>query len=245
MNGTIKVDQNESIVTITISRPEKLNSVTREMLNDFFDKVSKHTNDPSIAAIIFTGDGEKAFTAGFDLKMIKSLEGQEHHDFFKKLESIIRIIRQARNCITIAAVNGYAIGFGAMVAGACDFRFFAENGAYRLPEIDVGVFPGAGASSNLVHIVGPTHAKDIILSGRTVPAEECLRINLANRVVPQADLMKTVLEYAHELVKKDRVLLLRTKSLVDAMTGRTVGGADETESTYLDEWLREGRTEPE
>lgn len=245
MNGEIKVEHNDSLVTITISRPDKLNSVTREMLDSFNDKVSKFTNEPSIAAIIFTGEGEKAFSAGFDLDMITSLEGEEHHNFFKKLESIIRIIRQARNCITIAAINGYAIGFGAMVAGACDFRFFAENGAYRLPEIDVGVFPGGGASSNLVHIVGPTHAKDILLSGRLVRADECLRIGLANRVVPQEDLMKTVKEYAHELVKKDRLILLRTKSLVDAMTGRTVGGADETESTYLDEWLRGGKAEPE
>ncbi|MDF1539566.1 MAG: enoyl-CoA hydratase/isomerase family protein, partial [Candidatus Thorarchaeota archaeon] len=103
MAGAIEIEQNESIVTITISRPDKLNSVTKEMLDDFFDKVSKFTNEPSIAAIIFTGEGEKAFSAGFDLNMITSLKGQEHHDFFKKLESIIRFIRQARNCITIAA----------------------------------------------------------------------------------------------------------------------------------------------
>ncbi|MHA1907731.1 MAG: enoyl-CoA hydratase/isomerase family protein [Candidatus Thorarchaeota archaeon] len=239
MTGEIKVEQNDSVVTITISRPDKLNSVTREMMNDFSDKVSKVTNDSSIAAIIFTGEGEKAFSAGFDLNMITSLDGDEHYDFFKKLEAIIRIIRQARNCITIAAVNGYAIGFGAMVAGACDFRFFAENGTYRLPEIDVGVFPGGGASSNLLHLVGPSRAKDILLTGRTVTADECLRIGLADRIFPLEELIPKTIEFAEELLKKDRMILLRTKSLVDAMTGRTVGGADETESTYLEEWLRE------
>ncbi len=239
MTGEIKVEQNEAIVTITISRPGKLNSVTKEMLYDFSDKVSKWTNDSSIAVIIFTGEGEKAFTAGFDLEMVTSLSGEEHFDFFKKLEAIIRIIRQARNCITIAAVNGYAIGFGAMVAAACDFRFFAENGAYRLPEIDVGVFPGGGASSNLLHLVGPSRAKEILLTGKTINAEECLRIGLADHIYPVEELMPKTLEFAEELLKKDRVILLRTKSLVDAMTGRTVGGADETESTYLEEWLHE------
>ncbi|MCK5151365.1 MAG: enoyl-CoA hydratase/isomerase family protein [Candidatus Thorarchaeota archaeon] len=239
MTGEIKVEQNDSVVTITISRPSKLNTVTLDMLNDFSDKVSKFTNDSSIGAIIFTGEGEKAFTAGFDLEMITALEGLEHFGFFKKLEDIIRIIRQARHCITIAAVNGYAIGFGAMVAAACDFRFFAENGAYRLPEIDLRVFPGGGAASNLIHLVGPARAKDILLTGRTVDADECLRIGLANRIFPPSDLLPQTLAFIEELLKKDRLILLRTKSLVDAMTGRTVGGADETESTYLDEWLRE------
>jgi len=239
VNGEIKAERNDSILTITISRPEKLNSVTAEMLDDFAEKVSKFINDSEIRAIIFTGEGQKAFSAGFDLKMITGLDKEEKFDFFKKLEKIIRMIRQARHCITIAAVNGYAIGFGAMVSGACDFRFFSENAAFRLPEIDVGVFPGAGAASNLLHLVGPSHAKDILLSGRSVPADECLRIGLADRVLSPEELMPAVLEYAEELIKKDRSILLRTKSLVDAMTGRTVGGADETESTYLEEWLNE------
>ncbi|MFW9979997.1 MAG: enoyl-CoA hydratase/isomerase family protein [Candidatus Thorarchaeota archaeon] len=239
MNGEIKSERKDSIVTITFSRPEKLNSVTAEMLDSFADKVSKFINDSEIQAIVFTGEGEKAFSAGFDLKMITGLDKHEKYDFFKRLEKIIRIIRQARHCITIAAVNGYAIGFGAMVSGACDFRFFSENAAYRLPEIDVGVFPGAGAASNLVHLVGPSRAKDILMSGRTVSADECLRIGLADRVLPQTELLPAALEYAETLIKKDRSILLRAKSLVDAMTGRTVGGADETESTYLEEWLNE------
>ncbi len=222
-----------------MSRPEKLNSVTAEMLDAFAEMVSKWTNEPDIQAIIFTGEGEKSFSSGFDLKMITGLDKGEKYDFFKRLEKIIRSIRQARHCITLAAVNGYAIGFGAMVAGACDFRFFSENALYRLPEIDVGVFPGAGAASNLLHIVGPTHAKDILMSGRSVPADECLRMGLANRVLPQSELLPASLEYAEALIKKDQSILLRTKSMVDAMTGRTAGGADETESTYLEEWLNE------
>jgi enoyl-CoA hydratase len=230
MTGEIKTDRHDSVVTITISRPDKLNSVTREMLDYFSEKVMKFTNDPEILAIIFTGEGQKAFSTGFDLKMITSLEKTEHYDFFKKLERTIRLIRQARHC---------AIGFGAMVVGACDFRFFAENGAFRFPEIDVGVFPGAGASSNLIHLVGPARAKDILMTGKTVSADECYRIGLADRVVKQEDLMPHTLEYVDTLIKKDRSILLRTKSLVDAMTGRTVGGADETETTYLEEWLRE------
>ncbi|MFW9910062.1 MAG: enoyl-CoA hydratase/isomerase family protein [Candidatus Thorarchaeota archaeon] len=237
--GEIKVEQKDSIVTIVFSRPDKLNSVTEEMLNDFSDKVSKYTNDPSIAAIVFTGEGERSFSVGFDLEMITNMSDRKKKEFFKKLEKIIRLIRSARNCITIAAINGYAIGFGAMVAVACDFRFFAENSGFRFPEIDLGVFPGAGASSNLIHIVGPARAKDILLTARTVQADECLRIGLADRLYSREEILDKALEFATELVKKNRIILLRTKSLVDSMTGRTVGGADETESTYLDEWISE------
>jgi len=239
VNGEIKAERNGPILTITISRPDKLNSVTAEMLDDFTEKVSKYTNDPDITAIIFTGEGEKAFSAGFDLKLINGLQGPEKFDFFKRLEMIIRNVRQARHSITMAAVNGYAIGFGAMVAGACDFRFFSENGAYRLPEIDIGVFPGAGAASNLIQLVGPSIAKDILMSGRMVAAAECYQIGLANRIIPPNSLMQETTRFVEDLIKKDRSILLRTKSLVDAMTGRTTGGADETESTYLEEWLRE------
>ncbi|MBN2228907.1 MAG: enoyl-CoA hydratase/isomerase family protein, partial [Candidatus Thorarchaeota archaeon] len=179
------------------------------------------------------------FSAGFDLKMITGLDKEEKYHFFKRLEKIIRIIRQARHSVTIAAVNGYAMGFGAMVASACDFRFFAQNAVFRLPEIDVGVFPGAGAASNLIHLVGPARAKDILMSGRAASSDECYRIGLADRVLPLEQLMPAVLEYVEGLITKDRSILLRTKSMVDAMTGRTVGGADEAEATYLEEWLNE------
>jgi enoyl-CoA hydratase len=239
MDGEIRVTRKDPVITVTFSRPEKLNSITREMLYDFSDKVSKLTNDPDILAIIFTGEGQKSFSSGFDLKMIKSLEEQDLYDFFKKLESTIRSIRQTRNCLTIAAVNGYAIGFGAMVATACDFRFFSKNAVYRLPEIDVDVFPGAGAASNLIQLVGPAHTKDILLTGRTVSAEECYRIGLADRIFEPDDLIAKTSEFIEELLKKDKIIMLRTKTMVDGMTSRTIQGADEEETMFLDEWLHE------
>ena len=129
-----------------ISRPDKLNSVTKEMLQSFYDQVSKIANEPSVRAIIFAGEGDRAFSAGFDLEMVKGLQGKEAVDFFKLLEKSIRQIRENRTCITVAAVNGYAIGFGAMVACACDFRIFSDSAVFRLPEVELSIFPGAGAS---------------------------------------------------------------------------------------------------
>ena len=102
MSGEIKVDKKDPIAVVTIFRPEKLNSVTHEMLISFDETVARLTNDKDIAVIIFTGEGEKAFSAGFDLDTVKELEGETKTEFFKLLESSMRTIREARNCITIS-----------------------------------------------------------------------------------------------------------------------------------------------
>jgi len=239
VNGEIIATIEDSYAIMKISRPEKLNSVTKDMLESFSEKVSSISNNPSIRAIIFTGEGETSFSAGFDMEMVTSLEGQEVKDFFKLLERTMRTIRQNRSCVTIAAVNGYAIGFGAMISLACDFRIFSENAVFRLPEVDLSIFPGAGAASNLYHLVGPSRSKDILLTGRKVSAEEAMSIGLADRLVKQEDIMSTTLEFVKELLKKNPKILVRTKTLVDAMTGKGIDGADELETAYLDEWLRE------
>jgi len=239
VNGEIIVTIEDSYAIMKISRPEKLNSVTKDMLESFSEKVSSISNNPSIRAIIFTGEGETSFSAGFDMEMVTSLEGQEVKDFFKLLERTMRTIRQNRSCVTIAAVNGYAIGFGAMISLACDFRIFSENAVFRLPEVDLSIFPGAGAASNLYHLVGPSRSKDILLTGRKVSAEEAMSIGLADRLVKQEDIISTTLEFVKELLTKNPKILVRTKTLVDAMTGKGIDGADELETAYLDEWLRE------
>lgn len=243
MKGGIKLSKDGEIAILTISRPNKLNSVTEEMLVSFDEHLNLLTSDPQTAIIVFTGDGEKAFSAGFDLDTIKGLKGQRRHDFFKLLERAILRIRETTTCITIAALNGYAIGFGAMVASACDFRFFAENAAFRLPEVSLKVFPGMGAASNLIHLVGPARAKDIILTTRTVSAEEAFRIGLADRVFPQEKLLDKTKEFVRSLLEMDRKTMLRTKTLIDVMTGETVPDAHEIEGIYSDEWLNEAMDE--
>ncbi len=237
MTGSIEVSTDGSIVTLVISRPDKLNSVTKSMLNDFSEKVEQYTNDPEVTAIIFTGAGDRAFSAGFDMDTVKGLKGQDREDFFKTLEDIIRVIRTAKSCLTLAAVNGYAVGFGSIVAVACDFRFFSEEAKLRLPEVQLSIFPGAGATSNLLHLVGPSHAKDILLTGRSVPAREAKVMGLANRVYPKDELMPQAKEFLKELLEKDCRILLNTKNLIDAMTGKDIGDAAELEAAYLEEWL--------
>jgi enoyl-CoA hydratase/carnithine racemase len=239
MSGEIKVTIHDSHAVVMISRPEKLNAVTKDMLVDFNEQVLQITNDPKMRAIIFTGDGDRAFTAGFDLETVGGLEGDDVQEFFKLLERTMRLIRENRNCVTVVAINGYAIGFGAMVACACDFRIFADNGVFRLPEIDLSIFPGGGAASNLMHLVGPARAKDILMTARKVSADEAMRIGLADMIVKPEELMDKTQEFVDGLLEKDPMILIRTKTLVDGMTGKDIAEADELETAYLDEWLRE------
>lgn len=219
-----------------------MNTVTKDMLVDFNEQVSQIANNPNIRAIIFTGDGDRAFSAGFDLETVTGLEGEEVTEFFKLLERTIRLIRENRTCVTVASVNGFAIGFGAMVPIACDFRIFSENAVFRLPEVELGIFPGAGAASNLLHLVGPSRAKDILLTGRKVSAKEALQIGLADMLVSQEELTKSTMEFIEGLLSKDAKILVRTKTLIDGMTGKDISDADELETAYLDEWLRERAT---
>ncbi len=239
MTGEIIVTIEDSYAIVKISRPEKMNSVTKAMLESFNESVSRIANEPNIRALIFTGEGAKAFSAGFDLDTIQGLEGQAATDFFKLLERTMRLIRENRTCITVAAVNGYAIGFGAMVALACDFRIFSDSAVFRLPEVELSVFPGAGASSNLLQLVGPARAKDILLTTRKVSAKEAMQIGLADMLVNHDDIMEKSIEFIQELLKKDPKILIRTKTLIDGMTGKELSEAEELETVYLDEWLRE------
>lgn len=209
------------------------------MLVDFSEQVSQIINNPNIRAVIFTGEGNRAFSAGFDMDTIMGLKGGEVTEFFKLLERTMRTIRENRTCVTIAAVNGYAIGFGAMAALACDFRFFADTATFRLPEVELSVFPGAGAASNLLHLVGPARAKDLLLTTRTVSAKEALQIGLADMLVNQDELMEKTMQFVEEILNKDPTILVRTKTLIDGMTGKDIADADELETAYLDEWLRE------
>ncbi len=239
MEGEIRVKTDGKIGNITISRPDKLNAMTAKMLQDFDEAVSNLTNNPDISILVFSGEGKKAFCAGFDLKMVQSLEGEEHYNFFKGIEKTIAKIRQARTCLTIAAVNGYAVGFGAMVISACDFRLFSKDAAFRLPEVDIDIFPGAGAASNLLHLVGSARTKDILLTGRMVASGECYRIGIADRLYEPDELMSGTTDFAKDLLSKNQVILLRTKTLVDGMAGETIADAEALEATYLEEWLRE------
>ncbi len=239
-SGRILVDRTGHITTVTVSRPTKLNSVTQEMLESFDRTVTELLGDPDVRVVVFTGDGDRAFSAGFDLTTVQSLQGDARYRFFKLLESSMARLSSSDSCITIAAVNGYAIGFGAILAISCDLRFFSEDAVFRLPEVELDILPAAGAASPLVDLVGVSRAKDILLSGRALSAQEAYGLGLANRVVPRDMLMDEVREYAAALLSRDWWVVLHTKRMLDDLAGRTPQEATRAEGEYLERWLQRG-----
>jgi enoyl-CoA hydratase len=162
-------------------------------------------------AVVVWG-GERIFAAGADISEFKGPEearvvGGMFRTALDKLAVLPRL--------TIAAVNGYALGGGCELALACDFRVLADNAKLGQPEIVLGIIPGGGGSQRLARLVGPSVAKDLLCSGRQVSAEEALRIGLANRVAPAAETLGAALAWAGELAAGPLVAQAMCKRLVD------------------------------
>ncbi|RLI08524.1 crotonase [Candidatus Bathyarchaeota archaeon] len=180
---TIKVERDEDILWITLNRPHRLNAFNDVMVMELSDALDRAEEDPGVRCVIIIGEGDRAFSAGADVTMFPKLTPQKAVDasrlgqeVFSKVESMSKPV--------IAAINGYALGGGLELALACDFRIAAEHAELGNPEIRLGILPGWGGTQRLVRLVGLAKAKEIVLLGDRIPAEEALKIGLVNKVVP-------------------------------------------------------------
>ncbi|MFB6397529.1 enoyl-CoA hydratase-related protein [Polymorphospora lycopeni] len=181
MGEFVRVEINDGIGTIRLERPpmNALNSVVQEELRA---AAQATTADPGVKAVIVYG-GEKVFAAGADIKEMAGMSYADMADRAVELSGALGAIARIPKPV-VAAITGYALGGGCELALACDWRVVADDAKLGQPEIKLGVIPGAGGTQRLARLVGPARAKDIILSGRMVDAQEALRIGLADRVVP-------------------------------------------------------------
>ncbi len=177
-----EVDE-DSIATVTINRPDKLNALNDEVLNELSDVVAKIENDENARALIITGAGEKAFVAGADIKEINALDEQTGQEFSQKGQRVFQAIEDLRKPV-IAAVNGYALGGGCELAMACHLRIAGDDAKFGLPEVGLGLIPGYGGTQRLAHLAGRANALEMILSGEQIDAEKALKVGLINRVNP-------------------------------------------------------------
>ena len=185
MSDNILVERDGHVGIITISRPEKLNSMTPEMANALVAAVNAFNIDDQIRCVILTGAGEKAFCAGSD---IRTLDDYETPWAFRNRPDYCDAIRALLKP-SIAAVNGYAFGGGLETAMTCDIRIASENASFAAPEIKLGWIGGGGMAVNLAHAVGPSNAALMIMTGDPIDAATAERWGLVSRVVPQADLL--------------------------------------------------------
>jgi enoyl-CoA hydratase/carnithine racemase len=177
----VRVEIRDGIGTIRLERPP-MNALNTQVQEELRAAATAATADAEVRAVIVYG-GEKVFAAGADIKEMADMSYVDMADRAADLSSALGAIARIPKPV-VAAVTGYALGGGCELALACDWRVVAEDAKLGQPEIKLGIIPGAGGTQRLARLVGPARAKDIIMSGRMVDAQEALRIGLADRVAP-------------------------------------------------------------
>jgi len=209
----LKVERDNEIVQITIDRPDKLNAMNLDVMDEFITTLGELDNDSS-RVIIITGSGQKAFSAGADIEYMSKIgptEAEKYalrgHDVLNKIEKIEKPV--------IAAINGYALGGGCELALSCDIRFASPNAQLGQPEVTLGICPGWGGTQRLLRIIGPARAKDLIFSGRRISAEEALSMGLVNRIFSSDNLLSETKTYARAITKNSNFAVGISKMLVN------------------------------
>ena len=184
----IKTSVNKSIGYLNIDRPESLNAMNDEVLDEFISKINDLTSDPKVRVIIISGSGDKAFIAGADIKLMQQMNPKEALNFAEKGHRLTKLIEHSKKPI-IAAINGYAFGGGTEIALACHLRLASEDAIFAQPEVKIGLVPGWGGTQRLPNIVGKGIANEMILTGRNVSAERAFEIGLVNKVIKKDNLI--------------------------------------------------------
>ncbi|MBK9097760.1 MAG: enoyl-CoA hydratase/isomerase family protein [bacterium] len=186
---------------VTINRPDKLNALNNQTINEIEDVINSIKNNPEIFTVVITGSGEKAFVAGADIAELNNLDVISAKEFSEKGNRVFRTIETLDKPV-IAAVNGFALGGGCELASACHIRIASENAKFGQPEVNLGIIPGYGGTQRLARIVNSARALEMILTGDMITSDEALRIGLVNKVYPQADLLSKTLELADKIASK-------------------------------------------
>lgn len=187
----LRFDVQDGIATLTIDRPDKLNALNAQTIRELGEAIAEVRARDDVRGAILTGSGQKAFVAGADIAELATMGPVDGVEVSRLGQRVFREIELSRKPI-IAAVNGFALGGGCELALACHLRVVSENAKFGLPEVKLGIIPGYGGTLRLPRIVGKGRALELMLSAEMIDAQEAYRIGLANRVVPQAELMETV-----------------------------------------------------
>ena len=186
---------------VTINRPDKLNALNNQTINEIEDVIKSIKSNPDIFIVVITGSGEKAFVAGADIAELNNLEVISAKEFSEKGNRVFRSIETLDKPV-IAAVNGFALGGGCELALACHIRIASDNAKFGQPEVNLGIIPGYGGTQRLSRVINSARALEMILTGDMISADEAFRIGLVNKVYPQAELLNKTLELAEKIASK-------------------------------------------
>jgi enoyl-CoA hydratase len=213
---SVGVAREDGVAVVTIDRQDALNALDVATLTELRDRLLEVAGDTDVRVVVLTGAGDRAFVAGADIKYMSGLDAAEArawgalgHEAGRLLETMPKP--------TIAAINGFALGGGCELALACDLRYASARAKLGQPEINLGIVPGWGGTQRLARLCGVGVAKDLIFSGRTVDAEEALRIGLVTALADPV--LDEALESARELAAKSPGALAAAKAAINLALG--------------------------
>jgi enoyl-CoA hydratase len=219
MYQTLLTSLDNSILTITINRPDKLNALNKDVFTDLNNVVDEINNTAEIKSAIITGAGPKAFVAGADISEFGSLDKTAAMALAKRGQDIFAKIENSPKPI-VAAVNGFALGGGCELAMACHFRVAAENAKFGQPEVNLGLIPGYGGTQRLVQLIGKGKAMELLMCANMIDANTALQYGLVNYVVP-----------ADELLNKTKAIL----ELINSKAPLAIAGCIKAANAVFDE----------
>ena len=227
------------VATLRLNRPP-VNALNFAMQAEMIEAAALVTTNPEIAAVVIYG-GEKAFAAGADIKEMERLTHDQMVERSYNLHSAFTAIAQIPKPV-VAAITGYALGGGCEFAMCADLRFAAENAKLGQPEILLGIIPGAGGTQRLTRLVGPSVAKDLVLSGRMISATEALDIGLVDRLFPAESVYSEAVAWARQFVGGPAAAIAAAKRVIDAgQDGTLEQGLEIERQAFADLFATEDR----
>jgi enoyl-CoA hydratase len=210
----IVYEKSEGIATITLNRPEALNAFSKKVVSEVLQALEDIRSDESVRVVILTGAGEKAFSAGADIKAMIGMNSLKAKELSLMGEKLCLALENLEKPV-IAALNGYALGGGLEVAMSCDLRVASENSRMGQTEINIGLIPGWGGTQRLTRLVGRTKAKEMVFTGKMIDAKTAEQLGIVNMAVPADKFRETVRQFALDLASKAPVALRVAKALID------------------------------
>ena len=210
----ILYEKSEGIATITLNRPEALNAFSKDVIEEILQALEDVRADETVRVVILTGAGEKAFSAGADIKTMAGMTALKARELSLMGEKLCSALENLEKPV-IAALNGYALGGGLEVAMACDLRVASDTARMGQTEINIGLIPGWGGTQRLTRLIGKTKAKELVLTGKMIDAKTAEQLGILNMVVPAEKLRDETRKLALELASKAPVAVKVAKALID------------------------------
>jgi enoyl-CoA hydratase/carnithine racemase len=214
MSATVLLERDGHLAHLVLNRPEVLNAIDNSLAQQMIAACDALAADDSVWAVIFRGAGERAFSAGADLKARRSFTPEDWADqrsLFREMFVKLRNVPQP----VIAAVHGYALGGGTEFALLADFAVASDDAVFGLTEVSLGIIPGGGGTQNLPRLIGRNRAKELIFSARRISAEDALQLGIVNHVVPRVELLAKAAEIAEEVMRNSPYAVRQVKLAIN------------------------------